>query len=520
MPSDASATARIPATAGETPWRNLGAALHRGAPDAPAIIDLGGETAPRMITYAALDAMADGVARGLRRRGLAAGDKVAIVSANRVEYLASFLGAMRAGMVAVPVNFKLPAPTIEFILRDSGAKFVLCDAARRGLCPPDIEAAQFGDSGTGGFEAFLDPGACTPADVAPGDAAMFLYTSGSTGKPKGVVLSHASHLWVVGLRARGVTPQTQRVLVAAPLYHMNALAVSQAVLAQGNVIVLLPAFTAASYIAAIATHRCTSITSVPTMMAMVLRETDLLSGADLSSVTTIRMGSAPVSDGLMAAIRALFPNAEIANGYGTTEAGPIVFAPHPDGLPTPTLSVGVKHPLVELRLVDGADQDAEEGILQMRCPALMSAYHNLPEVTHRVLTADGFYITGDLFRRDADGFYYFVGRADDMFVCGGENIYPGEVEKMLELHPDITQATVVPVPDEIKGAKPVAFVVPRPGAVLGEAEIKQYALAHAAAYQHPRHVWFLAEMPLAGTNKVDRAALKAQALARITPASA
>ena len=147
----------------------------------------------------------------------------------------------------------------------------------------------------------------------------------------------------------------------------------------------------------------------------------------------------------------------------------------------------------------------------MRCPALMNGYHNLPEATARAMTQDGFYITGDVFRRDTQGFYYFVGRADDMFVSGGEHVYPGEVEKLLERHPDIQQAVVVPVADELKYQKPVAFVVPRPGAAASEDQVKAFALANAAPYLHPRRVWFLAEMPLAGTNKIDRRALTERA---------
>jgi acyl-CoA synthetase (AMP-forming)/AMP-acid ligase II len=201
----------------------------------------------------------------------------------------------------------------------------------------------------------------------------------------------------------------------------------------------------------------------------------------------------------------------ITNGYGTTEAGPVVFVPHPEGLPTPELALGVAHPRVQMRLVAGEDRDAAEGVLEMRCPALMNAYHNLPEATRKAITADGFYRTGDVFRRDSDGFYTFVGRVDDMFVSGGENIYPGEVEKLLERHPDIHQAVVVPVEDEIKGHKPVAFVVLRVGAGLTEPAVKAFALANAAPYLHPRRVWFLTELPLAGTNKVDRRALMQRA---------
>jgi acyl-CoA synthetase (AMP-forming)/AMP-acid ligase II len=137
----------------------------------------------------------------------------------------------------------------------------------------------------------------------------------------------------------------------------------------------------------------------------------------------------------------------------------------------------------------------------------MRGYLNLPEKTQQVLTSDGWYKSGDVFRRDEAGAYTFIGRTDDMFVCGGENIYPGEVESMLERHRDIAQACVVPVPDEIKGEKPYAFVVLRPGARLTEQDVKRYALDNAPAYQHPRGVAFMAELPLATTNKVDRKAL-------------
>jgi acyl-CoA synthetase (AMP-forming)/AMP-acid ligase II len=147
----------------------------------------------------------------------------------------------------------------------------------------------------------------------------------------------------------------------------------------------------------------------------------------------------------------------------------------------------------------------------MRCPALMNGYHNRPEATRAVLTEDGYYITGDVFRRDRDGFYWFVGRADDMFVSGGENVYPSEVERMLERHPDVEQAAVVPVDDELKFKKPVAFVVPRRGRAPSEAAIKEFALREAAPYLHPRRVWLVPELPLAGTNKIDRRALAARA---------
>ena len=210
-----------------TSFHNLGDLIRRDRDLAKvALIDLGGEGPPREITYAQLDQTADAVARALVRRGLARGDRAAILSLNRFEYLAAYAGIMRAGLVAVPVNFKFPRRTIHFIMRDAGAKLVFCDAARRADCPPDLPAVTFGAPGADGFETFLDRGpfdAIVPADKEP---AMFLYTSGSTGTPKGVVLSHQSHIWVVETRLEGQDLARHRYLIAAPLYHMNALALT------------------------------------------------------------------------------------------------------------------------------------------------------------------------------------------------------------------------------------------------------------------------------------------------------
>jgi acyl-CoA synthetase (AMP-forming)/AMP-acid ligase II len=474
-----------------------------------AIVDLGGEHGPRDFTFEQLDTMANAVARALVKRGLQRGDRVALLSANRAEYIAAYYGIMRAGFVAVPVNFKFPRDTIHFIIRDSGAKLVFCDETRAADCPADIPSVTFGAA----FDAFLDPGPFDAVTPAKDEPAMFLYTSGSTGTPKGVVLSHQSHIWVVETRlAPGL--DRHRYLIAAPLYHMNALALAKLACAAHATIVLLPQFSAPAYIAAIGKYRCTWLTAVPPMIAMMLRESSALKATDLSSVEFVRMGSAPVSAALMAALHEALPRAAVTNAYGTTEAGPVVFGPHPKGLPQPELSVGYPHPLVSLRLVDGDNRDAEQGVLEMKCPALMLGYHNRPDVAPP-LTPDGFYITGDVFRRDTDGFHYFVGRTDDMFVSGGENIYPADVERMLERHPDIAQAAVVPIDDDIKGQKPVAFVIKKPGRALDGEAVKRFALANAPAYQHPRFVWFVDELPLASTNKLDRAALHAMAEVRM-----
>jgi acyl-CoA synthetase (AMP-forming)/AMP-acid ligase II len=473
--------------------------------DKVAIIDLG-TGQERRFSYRDFEGQANAVARSLAARGLVRGDRVAILSANRFEYLTTLHGIMRSGFVAVPVNFKFPPVTIDYIIHDSGAKFVFCDARRFDRAPKDLPRIRFDGEGSE-FTGFLQPGPFNAVAAARGEPAMFLYTSGSTGRPKGVVLSHQSHIWVVETRMAAQDMSRHRFLIAAPLYHMNALAMSQLAHAAHATVILLPQFNAQLYLKAIEDYRSTWLTAVPPMIAMMLNEKQRLAATDLSSVEFLRMGSAPVSHSLMEAIHRALPKAAVTNAYGTTEAGPVVFGPHPKGLPQPEMSVGYPHPKVQIRLIGEDGNPSDAGVLEMKSPAIMNGYHNRPDIASPI-TGDGFYITGDVFRRDENGFYYFVGRTDDMFVSGGENIFPGEVEKMLETHPDVVQACVVPVDDDIKGTKPVAFVVRREGSGLDESSLKRFALENAPAYQHPRSIWFVDSLPLASTNKLDRKNLR------------
>ncbi len=494
---------------------NLGALtpLHRDL-DKIAMIDLG-TGAERRFSYSDFEGEASAIARALAARGLARGDRIAILSANRFEYLTAVHGIMRAGLVAVPVNYRFPAATIDYIIRDAGARLIFCDSLRFASAPKDLPRIRFDDAANE-FSDFLNPGPFEPVLPAKGEPALFLYTSGSTGRPKGVVLSHQSHIWVVEQRMAAQDLSRHRFLIAAPLYHMNALALSQLAYAAYATVVLLPQFNAPEYLKAIEDYRCTWLTAVPPMIAMMLNEKERLAATDLSSVEFLRMGSAPVSQSLMEAIHHALPKTTVTNAYGTTEAGPVVFGPHPRGLPQPEMSVGYPHPKVDLRLTGDDGKPADIGVLEMKSPAVMNGYHNRPDVPSP-MTNDGFYVTGDVFRRDENGFYFFVGRTDDMFVSGGENIFPGEVEKMLETHPDIVQACVVPVDDDIKGTKPVAFVVKRVGSDLDEARLKAFSLENAPAYQHPRSIWFVDTLPLASTNKLDRKILRQMAAERVRP---
>ncbi len=343
---------------------------------------------------------------------------------------------------------------------------------------------------------------------------MFLYTSGSTGVPKGVVLSHQSHLWVVQTRLTKDLAR-HRYLIAAPLYHMNALALSQLATAAHATIVLLPQFSAAAYIDAIERYRCTWLTAVPPMIAMMLREAEPLSRADLSSVEFVRMGSAPVSEALMAALKRALPKAAVTNAYGTTEGGPVVFGPHPKGLPQPELSVGYPHPGVQVRLVDadgnignaGRARDesafADERLPQPPRPALAD---HAPTASTSPATCSAATSTASTFLSAAPT------------TCSSRAARTS-IPAMSSACSSATRTSPRPAwfrsTTKSKARSRSRSSSSSRAAHPSDSEVKQYALKHAPAYQHPRFVWFVEKLPLSSTNKVDRTALKREAETRI-----
>lgn len=486
---------------------NLAAILDPAAPDErPFVIEVSPEADEQLrLSYGAARRRIAALARGLLKRGLERGDAVAIVAANSADYLVLYMATMAAGLVSVCVNHKLPRETVAHIMKDSSVKLALADAERAALVSELVPTVAIEE-----IDSLLDGGPFAPVDMKPEEVAMVLYTSGSTGLPKGVPLTHGGYVW-----ATTATPEQRpliedkKVIIAAPLFHMNGLFSAKLVMLNGGTIVLMTSFTAKGYIRAIDRYRVAMVTSVPTMLALVMRETEELARADLGSVAMAVTGSAPSTPEFFEQMHRLFPNAATANSWGTTESGPIGFGPHPDGIATPKGALGYPRRNIDVKFVGG---DENQGVLHICTPALMSGYLNREADTKKRLV-DGWYDTGDVMRRDENGFVFFVGRADDMFQCGGENVYPGEVEKLLGRHPDVAQVCVVPIADEIKYQLPVAFVVPKPGAARSEEALRRYALDNGPAYAHPRAVWFVDELPLAGTNKIDRKTLVERAAA-------
>jgi long-chain acyl-CoA synthetase len=349
-------------------------------------------------------------------------------------------------------------------------------------------------------------------DSGAEDIALQMYTSGSSGRPKGVLLSHRALLHNMRAFLEGRPAVDAITVVGAPLFHMNGLLSSLFMLARGGTVCLLERFDARRYLHAVARRRATIMVGVPTMFALILNARDQEPNLDLSSVRNIFPGSAPLSEELRRKLEAAFPLARVQNTYGTTEAFGM-FGADPEGRPTPPGSVGSVQRGVEVRLVGGSSPG--EGRLIVRTPSSMAGYHKNDGATADKLH-DGWYDTGDLVR-EVNGFYYILGRADDMIICGGENIYPSQVESLLETHPLVRTAAVVAVPDRQRGEIPVAFVVPRPGQDVDADELKSFALQHGPAYAHPRHIAVVSELPMTSSGKIDKRKLAEQAPAEFRP---
>ncbi len=489
------------------------------APDSPALFQ-----DDVVLSYADLDARANRMANALRDLGIGAGDRVALMFSNDFRFLESLFAPMRLGAVSVPLNTRMGDDALRYVMENAEAQVVIANAGMAARATsiaagiPRVKHVIVDGTPCDGALAYEPLLAAASSGLArrrtdPDEVSMQLYTSGSTGRPKGVLLGHGGQIWNADvLRKAMMFDETERALIAVPLFHKNAMAGAvKPLLLAGGSFVILPGFDAASVIRAIERYRVTYMTGVPAMYKMILAERALLARHDVSSVRFAMCGSAEVPDELLVEFRRVF-RCDIAEGYGLTEGGPVPLTNVRWGLKKRG-SCGREIPGSDVRLVDDAGRDVgtdEAGELLVRNPGVMKGYWKLPDVTAAKLR-QGWLHTGDLLRRDADGYYYFVGRKDDMINVAGENVYPKEVEDLLLRHPNLRDACVVSAPHGTKGEVPVAFVVARDPGRPTEDDVKRYCLEHGAPYAHPRRVIFLDALPLGGTGKLDRNALKARA---------
>ena len=477
------------------------------------------------LSYAELDALSDRFAAGLRASGLDRGDRVGLQLPNIPQFLIAYFGMLKAGCVAVPLNVLLKAPELAYCLGDAQARMLvtwagIADEAMLGAGEAAVPAAYvvntpgLPESSAGRrFEELLAVEHKAPPMVQtdPGDTAAIVYTSGTTGNPKGAELTHFQLLMnadtpgrVFGIRDDDI------VMVALPLFHVFGLSSQLNVCVRfGATMSLVPRFDATKALEVIQRDGVTIFEGVPTMYVAMLRAPNL--GAyDVSTLRIGISGGAPLPAEVLDAFERKF-GILILEGYGLTEtASTTTF--NVSAEERKIYSVGKPIWGVEVEIWDEANRPLPAGPenvgeIVIRGVNTMRGYFRKPTETAKAFT-DGWFHSGDLGYRDADGFYFIVDRKKDLIIRGGYNVYPREVEEVLYTHPGVANAAVIGIPDELVGEEIKAFVQPKAGATPTEEEIIEYVKERIAAYKYPRRVEFCADLPIGPTGKVLKKALK------------
>ncbi|MEV3987353.1 long-chain fatty acid--CoA ligase [Streptomyces sp. NPDC049837] len=479
----------------------------------------------RTWTYRELHQRVLRLAHALRGLGTGRGDRVAYLGPNRPAFLETLFAAGALGAVFVPLNTRLAAPELAYSLADSGSTVLIhapehAEAAgaaagdagvRHRVTLGEPEERVLGD-GVLGYEELLAGGGTDPLDeaVAPDDPCMIMYTSGTTGRPKGAVLSHANTIWnSVNVLVDTDLAGDEVTLVIAPLFHTAGLNMTcLPTLLKGGRVVLLGAFDPGHVLELIERHRVTYMFGVPTMYD-AMAASPRWAGTDLSSLRTLNCGGAPVPARTIATY--LARGLAFSQGYGMTEASPGVLYLDREQTSAKAGSAGVPHFFTDTRVVlpDGRDAaPGERGEILVSGPNVMSGYWGRPEDTAAALTGDGWLRTGDIARTDAEGYAYIVDRVKDMFVSGGENVYPAEVEDAILSHPAVGECAVIGVADEVWGEVGRAVVVLRPGAAADAPAILDHLRGRLAKYKIPKSVVFADALPRTASGKIVKPALR------------
>jgi fatty-acyl-CoA synthase len=482
----------------------------------------------RLISYAALAEAAGRRATAFVAAGLGPGDRVATLAKNCPEQVEVFFSCALSGLVMVPLSWRLTAAELACLLGDADAAMLLAEPSLHALAA--AAGRQAGGRRVEPLPGQAHPGRALDSDqaerpVVPGpgpaddDPLMILYTSGTTGKPKGAVLTHANCFWTnLSLDRTAEMAGDDVVLQVLPQCHAGGWNV-QPLLAwwKGATVVLEQAFDPERVLRLIPAKRVTTMMGVPTNYLMLAAH-PAFAGADLSSLRQVIVGGAPMPLSLIETWMAR--GVTILQGYGLTEAAPNVLCVPPEYARQKAGSAGrpYLHVQVALRDLDGRGRvrGSGAGELVVAGPNVIPGYWRNPQATAAVL-ADGWLATGDVAERDADGFYWLRGRLKDMYISGGENVYPAEIEDVLSAHEAIAGVAVIGVPDERWGETGMAFVVFSPGRELPASELTSYCRARLAAHKVPRHYRAVAELPLLTSGKVDKLSLTRGAAAHSLP---
>ncbi|MEV6217174.1 long-chain fatty acid--CoA ligase [Nocardia sp. NPDC051833] len=487
------------------------------------------------LTYAQVDAAANQVADLLVARGIRPGDKVALSCPNLPYFPIVYYGILKAGAVVVPLNVLLKSREIAYHLRDSGAVAYFCF---EGSAELPMGSEGFAAAGVAEIEHFFlitaDPAAPSPltgaetlgaavAGASPvfqavgteaTDTAIVLYTSGTTGQPKGAELSHSNTL-VNALTLNQLLrnrPAADSHIVCLPLFHtFGATVQMHAGFATAATLHLVPRFDAAQVVELMNTEDITFFAGVPTMWWGLLNA--LTAEIDVERIArNLRIG---ISGGAALPLEILHQVKDrlgitVLEGYGLSETSPVVSFSDPDRGLRPG-SIGVPIWGVEIKLIDDDGSEITEvgavGEMAVRGPNVMKGYHGRPEATAEVIR-DGWFRTGDLARRDQDGFYYIVDRTKDLIIRGGFNVYPREIEEVLLTHPAVSLTAVIGVPHDSHGEEVKAFVILEPGTTATPEELVSWSREQMAAYKYPRIVELVDTLPMTATGKILKRELR------------
>lgn len=472
------------------------------------------EQGDHTITYAALDSRAAAAAALMAERGVGEGDRVAILSRNRIAFFEILFGCAKLGAILVPLNWRMPQPELDQLLDDCEPVLLFREgdagASSDRLPVIDLDAD---------YEDCLASAPAIAVRRAWPEAATWylLYTSGTTGRPKGVIYTFRMALAnAVNIGTAIDLCSTDTTLCFLPHFHTAGINLhSLPTLFVGGRVIVLESFEPEEIVQLLEARRLDALFAVPTVY-QALVEHPRFADAPLGHVRHWGCGGAPLPDRLVERYKPL--GVRICNGMGMTETGPTAFLLDPADAWDRVGSVGKPQLLCAVRIVDEAGRDVadgEVGDLLFGGPAVTPGYWRNPEANAAAFTPDGWLRSGDLVRRDGDGFHYVVGRRKEMFISGGANIYPAEIENVLSAHPEVAEAAVVAAPDPYWGEIGQAFVLPVDDARLTPADLEVHCRARLAGYKVPRHFEIVADFPRTAAGKIQK-----HLLAPITEAGA
>lgn len=507
------------ASSGITEPENLRVLLEQRASRMAEKVFLFSESDGRRFTYAEFDSAVNRAAHLLASRGVVKGDKVSLLMPNSAEYIIAYFACFKLGAVAGPVNSLLKPQELAYVIANSEAKALVLhsefraqvDAVQKELTGLQ-HVLEFDDEARVTAE-FKDAGALPSTSIECDDEAIIIYTSGTTGKPKGCLLTHGNLI----ANARQIAgwlrfTERDRLLTVMPLFHMNAISVTTMTpLYAGASTVVSPKFSASRFWRIISDYEVTSFGSVATMLARLLSAypEGVPDGLKTDQLRFAMCGSAPVPAEILRSFEETF-NCLVIEGYGLSESTCRSTFNPPDERRRPG-SCGM--PIGnEMKIVDEEDREVAEGELGevvLRGENILKGYYKNPAATAEAFR-NGWFHTGDIGYRDADGFFYIVDRKSDMIIRGGENIYPREIDEVLYTHTAVAAAATIGVPDPVYGEEVAAFIVLKEGAEVSAGEIMDFCRERLADYKCPKTVRFIAEIPKGPTGKLLKRELARQ----------